>query len=242
MTELEIVLPCYNEGKSIEPIVARARDAAIEFGYDNQRFQLVLVENGSVDNSFEVMTQLKSHPVLGTWFRIVKVDKNQGYGFGLFSGLQSCQAPVIGWSHADQQTDIRDAFRAMNQLKSSPDQVLVKGRRLGRDKKEVFVSRVFALLAKMILGLKFDEINAQPKVFPKQLMLSLANPPKNFCFDLYVLYQASRLGWGIREIEVRFPPRVHGVSNWASTFLGRYKTILNMVRYMFRLRLSSGKI
>ncbi|MCB0413924.1 MAG: hypothetical protein KDD50_06300, partial [Bdellovibrionales bacterium] len=59
------------------------------------------------------------------------------------------------------------------------------------------------------------------------------NPPKDFAFDLYVLLRGLNKGYTIKEIEVLFPPRVHGESNWSSTFSSKFKTIKKMVAYMF---------
>lgn len=242
MVEFQLVLPCYNEGKSLPFLVERAATAAKEAGYDSTQFQLVLVENGSLDNSKEVLTELEKSP-WAPWFTKVVVTKNQGYGYGVLQGLKSTTAPVIGWSHADQQCDPKDAFIALNKLKENPkEKVLVKGVRSGRNWKDRWVTHVFETLAWFILGVKIKELNAQPKVFSRELLKSMGEAPVNFAFDLYVLYCALKAGYQIKTIPVLFPPRVHGVSNWASTFLGRYKTILGMVKYMFQLSRTQGRV
>jgi glycosyltransferase involved in cell wall biosynthesis len=243
MLEFELVLPCYNESKSLEALVRRGAAAAQNAGFTSDRFQLVLVENGSKDASSEVMDQLKTTE-LGAWFRKVPVQVNRGYGFGLWTGLQSTTAPIVSWSHADQQCDPADAFRGLAILRETGnvEGTLVKGTRSGRDWKDVFVSKVFAAFARVILGASFHEINAQPKVFHRSLLSKLGNPPNTFAFDLYVLYHAFKQGMKIVTIPVVFPPRVHGLSNWASTFTGRYRTILGMIRYMWDLSKMEGRV
>ncbi len=244
MLEFELILPCYNESKSIENILRRTIYAAKEFNCDPSRFQLVLVENGSQDNSYQVMEQFKQSE-FSSWFRIVRVEKNQGYGFGIYTGLKSTTSLYTGWSHADQQCDPKDAFVALRKLKelqSTQPNTLVKGIRHGRSSKEKMVSRVFELFAYTIIGLRTYEINAQPKVFPRSLLDKCINPPTSFAFDLYVLYQAKKNGYTIETIPVEFPPRVHGFSNWAHNFFSRYKTILGMIRYMKELVKTEGRI
>ncbi len=241
MLEFELVLPCYNEEKSLETILKRAVEAAKESGYTPETFQLALVENGSKDNSSAVMDQLKASP-LGVWFRKVPVNPNLGYGWGVWTGLQSTTAKYVSWSHADQQCDPKDAFRALDIIKKSGnDKLLVKGRRTGRDWKDKFVSRTFETLAWFILGIYVYDTNAQPKVFSRNLLSHLKNPPLNFAFDLYVLFNAKKAGYQFETISVLFPPRIHGMSNWASNFAGRYKTFLNMIAYMFRLSRDEGR-
>ena len=242
MLEFQLVLPCYNESKSLQFLVERAATAAKEAGYDSSRFQLVLVENGSRDNSKEVLAELEKGP-WASWFTKVLVSQNMGYGYGVLQGLKATQAPVIGWSHADQQCDPKDAFVALKKLReSSESKILVKGIRSGRNWKDKWVTHIFETLAFVILGVKTKELNAQPKVFPRELLTTLGEAPKNFAFDLYVLYSALKSGFTILTIPVLFPPRVHGVSNWASTFLGRYKTILGMIQYMCELSRTQGRV
>lgn len=233
----ELVLPCYNESKSIEVILNRAIAAAKEYQLSPETFQLVLVENGSTDNSRDIMKQYESHPDYRQWFRVVPIDMNQGYGFGIWKGLQTTDAPFVAWSHADQQCDPRDTFKALQLLQSeSTDKTLIKGVRHGRSLKERFVSRVFEIVARFLLRFSIYEINAQPKVFPRELLNHCTNPPRDFSFDLYVLYVAHRNGYQFKTIDVSFPPRIHGFSNWAFSLKNRYKTIINMIRYMYRLR------
>lgn len=242
MLEFELVLPAYNEGKTLPTLIGRAVEAAKTSGYSPERFQLVVVQNGSRDNSSEVLNDLKTG-ALGPWFRVVTVEQNQGYGYGLWQGLSSTSAPFVAWSHADMQCDPKDAFTALNLLRSEGGKsAIIKGVRFGRNWKDRFVSRVFEIFAFVLLGLKVYEINAQPKVFPRELLSSLKKPPLTFAFDLYVLYHAAKLGYKTKTVEVLFPPRVHGVSKWASTFLGRYKTILGMIRYMRVLAKDEGRL
>lgn len=238
MKKFELVLPCYNESKSIKTIIERAIAAAKEYGYNERDFSLVLVENGSKDDSLRIMNDLKTDKSLSAWFRVVEVKINQGYGFGLWSGLKTTGAEFVGWSHADQQCDPKDAFRALKLIgkKNSEEKVLVKGRRFGRSLKDIFVSRVLDLIATFILWKPFFEINAQPKVFDRGLLASIQSPPNDFAFDLYVLFQARKAGYKIQTIDVLFPPRIHGLSNWAFSLKSRSKTILNMIKYVWYLR------
>jgi glycosyltransferase involved in cell wall biosynthesis len=235
--EFELVLPCYNEARSLEALVRRARDTALAYGLNQGQFRLVMVNNGSRDDSADVLSALENSE-FRPWIRVVNVTENQGYGHGIFQGLLATEAPVIGWSHADQQCDPSDAFRAHQMLvsKDASPNVLVKGVRRGRSLKERLVSRVFEVLAGLILGAWVYDMNAQPKVFRREMLLKLTHPPKTFAFDLYVLNEARRNSIEIRTLPVDFLPRVHGVSHWAGTLLSRRRTILGMIRYMFEER------
>lgn len=244
MIKFELVLPCYNESKSLPYLIERAQKAALDNGFQQGEFQLVMVENGSKDNSNEVFSELQKSK-WSSWFRVVTVEVNQGYGYGLWQGLKSTTAPVVGWSHADQQCDPGDAFKAYHLLKkneSTAENVFIKGVRHGRNWKDILVSRVFEFLAWLILGVKIFEMNAQPKVFHRKLLEQMKNPPKTFAFDLYAIYHAQKNNFKFDTVTVEFPPRIHGMSNWSSHFFSRYKTILGIIRYMISLCKSEGRV
>lgn len=233
----ELVLPCYNEEKSLRVIAERAVRAASDAGFSPGEFKLVLVENGSRDGSRDVLDGLCAEPEIGPWIRVVHIDQNEGYGHGVWTGLQSCTAEWLAWSHSDQQCDPCDAFRGWKIVSVRPDEkLLVKGRRRGRAFREIFVSRVFEILARVLLRQALHEVNAQPKVFSRALLAELLSPPKDFAFDLYVLFSALERGWRIETIDVDFPPRAHGFSSWANGLASRRRTIMAMIRYMIELR------
>lgn len=69
-----------------------------------------------------------------TFARTVKVEINQGYGFGILSGLKETNSEYIGWTHADMQTDPYDTIRALEiiERKGNPENIYLKGKRKGR--------------------------------------------------------------------------------------------------------------
>jgi glycosyltransferase involved in cell wall biosynthesis len=235
----KLVLPCYNESRSLPALFQRAVGSARRRGLGADRFQLFLVENGSRDDSLAVMEALGAGPD-GAFLRVVPVPVNRGYGHGLMCGLRAAGDGVLGFSHADEQCDPEDAFRAHDLLVSVDDpRLLVKGRRVGRAVRDAVVSRGFELAAALVLGRRLHEINAQPKVFPGELLALLSDPPDDFAFDLYLLLKAREAGYRIRDIEVRFPPRAHGQSNWSSTLRSRSRTMGHLLGYMAAYRTRS---
>lgn len=231
--EFELVLPCFNESASLSLVISRTLRVARQNGYGPERFALVVVDNGSTDATPATLAALK----VGEWgdgFRVLRLPKNQGYGGGLKAGLESTRAPVIGYSHADLQCDPADVFRALSLQKTRGG--LVKGKRHGRKLSERWVSRSFDLCARAILGVKVWEINAQPKIFPRELLKRLKYPPVGITFDLYVIFRAQQMGLPIRSIAVRFPPRVHGRSHWAHSLSSRWRTYFATFRNLWHLR------
>ena len=226
-----IVLPCYNEAAGITQILSRF--AEVGAGYE---FELILVDNGSSDNTQQVLAEeLPGYP----FARCVTITENRGYGDGLYRGLLSARGTYLAWSHADLQTDPRDVFTGLDVLRKAddPERVIVKGHRQGRALSERFISRGMELVALVLLRRWIPEINAQPKVFHRSLLSCLDHPPPDFNFDVYALDRARSQAWRIERIDVQFPPRQFGESHWAANWRSKVRTILRSVWFMLRLGL-----
>ncbi len=240
--EFELVVPAWNEAASLPALVERVVEAARSAGFKPGGFRLVLVDNGSTDDTVATIARLCAPP-LGSWLLPVRVDVNRGYGNGLWVGLRRTTAEVVGWTHADLQCDPGDAFRAFAALRAAgTQQALIKGRRVGRAWRDVAVSRTFESVAAVVLGLRAGEVNAQPKVFARSLLAKFRTPPTGFAFDAYALYVAERAGLRIESIDVRFPPRPHGVSKWAATLPGRARTMAAVVRELRLVARTEGRL
>src|SRR3989344_2901291 len=120
---LSVVLPCYNEEKNIFTLLERYSRISRKIP-----MELVLVDNGSTDETEAV---LKKYLPKYRFARSVKVKKNVGYGFGIFTGLKAARGEFLAYSHADMQCDPEDVLRGWSLL-SRKKSVFVKGSRKGR--------------------------------------------------------------------------------------------------------------
>jgi glycosyltransferase involved in cell wall biosynthesis len=231
--QLSIVLPCYNESKGLEALVQRFDQVG-----RGVSFELILVDNGSTDNTAQVLPYLLARYPFA---RSLRIEVNQGYGHGILTGLRAADGDVLAWSHADLQTDPADIFRAWRVYRSSdrPQRMLVKGCRNGRSLQERVISFGMQAIASVLLRARLHEINAQPKLFHRELLTALQNPPTDLNLDVYVLYAARRCGWRIVEIPVAFPPRQHGQSSWATSWHAKLRTISRSARYLVTLSLQT---
>lgn len=120
-----LVIPCFNEAKNIPLILERCGALVARGG-----IEVVLVDNGSVDNTSEIMTKLLP---LYPGCRMISVPENQGYGHGILQGLYAAKGNILGWTHADMQTDPCDVVAGLNYFnENSGENIFVKGRRYGR--------------------------------------------------------------------------------------------------------------
>ena len=230
---LSIVLPCYNEADNLPLLLGGYR----QVWEADLPAELILVNNGSTDETFQVLKRELHRPELA-FARAIHVTHNRGYGQGIFTGLQAARGEFLAFSHADMQCSPADVFKAYHQLTAEPDptRALIKGKRGPRDFSAALVTNTMSLLASTVLLMNLTDINAQPKVFHRTHLERLSRPPDGFQFDLYVLYTARRAGLKILTLPVVFGQRAHGQSKWAFSFLSRYRTIWATITYIFKLR------
>ena len=230
---LSIVLPCYNEAENIPTIFARFCELL-----DGRRdIEVLLVNNGSSDQSAEVLAREASKPE-HDFIRVVNVNLNRGYGFGILAGLEEATGDFLGWTHADMQTDPTDVLKGFEVLlaQKHPAGCLLKGKRMARPLFDAFFTGGMSLISSVALGCKLNDVNAQPKLFSRAYYEGLQNPPHDFSLDLFVLYDAQRRGMTILEQPVYFAKREHGESKGGGTFRGKVKLIRRTFAYILELR------
>lgn len=144
--KLSIVVPCYNEEQNIPLILNR-------FGEIIKRedIEVILVDNGSTDDSALVLAELLPKYAFA---RTVRVEVNQGYGYGILQGLRQCRGEYIGWTHADMQTDPADILKALEIIEREQGLVFVKGNRKGRPLFDVFFTAGMSLFETFYLHTK----------------------------------------------------------------------------------------
>ncbi len=224
---LSLIIPCYNEAKNLPLLIAR-----LSATFDREDVEVVLVDNGSTDASREVLAELlKDQKVI----RSVRVENNQGYGFGILIGLQVARGKILGWTHADMQTDPADALKALALFDANP-RSFVKGKRHGRPVTDVIFTMGMSLFETMLLRRKLWDINAQPTLFPRDFFERWQQPPHDFSLDLYTYYQAIRDGLQVRRLPVHFGERAHGTSHWNVDWRAKMRFIKRTVDFSLRLR------
>lgn len=228
--KLSIVVPCYNEAKNI-PLVLEKLGTVIR----RDDVEAILVNNGSTDNSAEVLKEiLPKYP----FARTTLVEVNQGYGFGILSGLKECKGEYIGWTHADMQTDPYDVIKALEIIeeKDSPNNIYVKGNRKGRSLFDTFFTVGMSIFETIFMGKSLWDINAQPNIFHRSFYESWNEPPHDFSLDLYAYYMAIKQKQNIVRFPVVFPPRVHGESSWNTGLGAKWKFIKRTIDYSLKLK------
>jgi glycosyltransferase involved in cell wall biosynthesis len=225
---LSLVIPCYNEAPNLPILLPRC--AALAQACDAE---VVLVDNGSTDDTPAVLERLLPQH---RGCRSVRVDRNQGYGFGILAGLAAAKGDVLGWTHADMQTDPLDAATGFAQFRQHGERLFVKGRRYGRPLGDRFFTVGMSVFESLLLRQALWDINAQPTLFSRRFFETWRDAPHDFSLDLYAYCEAKAAGLRVERFPVRFGERAHGVSHWNVDWPAKWKFIKRTVSFSLQLR------
>ena len=228
--KVSIVIPCYNEKENLPLILERFQSVII-----NEEIEVIMVDNGSTDGSDIILQELL---LQYSFARSVKVEVNQGYGYGILQGLEACTGEFIGWTHADMQTDPKDIVKAYKILQKNnfKKNLYVKGKRKGRSIFDLFFTVGMSFFETILLGERLWDINAQPNIFHREFYKSWKKAPYDFSLDLYAFYMARKKKLNIIRFIVLFPKRQFGQSKWNTGIKAKWKFIKRTLDFSFRLK------
>lgn len=199
---ISVVIPAYNEGR----IISKTIDEVYKFLADNyERYQLVVVNDGSTDNTLE---QICKHPIATA----VSYDKNKGKGYALRKGVERAWGDMIVLYDADMAYPL-DHIKSAEKLLRHFD--IVAGtrktanredysplRRLASDRFARYVDRTLHLnVSDTQCGFKALRSTAAKKLFP---LIQL----DGFAADVELFVLAQKYGYCVAELPVKAGPEV----------------------------------
>lgn len=129
--DLSIVVPVYNEQENILLLIEEIHEALGRLG---KSYEIVLVDDGSRDDSFRILKgAARTDPAL----TLVRFRRNFGQTPAMQAGLDAARGDVVITMDADLQNDPHDIVRMLEKLDEGYD--LVAGWR--KDRKDAFINR-----------------------------------------------------------------------------------------------------
>ena len=230
---LLLLIPAYNEEERIGPVL---RNYAQFFSkvYEGQ-FQIVVVLNGCVDNTRDVVQAVaREHPCV----RLIEFKAPIGKGGALIEGLKLApQADLVGYVDADGATS-PEAFFELVRRADQADCVIasrwVPGAVIHQTQtnKRQFASRMFHLIVQGLFWMNIKDTQCGAKVMRRQVVETVHPSLRiaDMAFDINLLYCIKRAGFTIMEI-----PTVWTDQMGSKVVLG--KTSLTMLLSVIRVRL-----
>ena len=197
--KLSIVVPCYNESKDI------AKNSEIIKNYletIKQDYELILVNDGSKDNTKEVIEAIPG-------VKALSYEPNRGKGGAVKYGIENATGDYVLFMDADLSTDLEaiDKF-----IKLAPNYDMVIGSRHAKDsvikKKQpalrVFIGWCCRKLVNMKFHFKYKDTQCGFKAMRTDIAKKIVEKQvvNNFAFDVEYLYIAKLNNLSIYEMGV----------------------------------------
>ena len=226
---LSLVIPVYNEADSLRPLVEEI-DAALAAA--GQRFEIVFVDDGSTDGSFQVMQTLAAgRPDV----RVVRLRRNFGKAAALSHGFEVCRGDVVVTLDGDRQDDPAEIPRLVARLDEGYD--LVSGWKQSRQDplNKTLPSRIFNWTVRRTSGLPLHDFNCGLKAYRREVVDTIHVYGEQ---HRYIPVVAAQAGFGVTEEPVHHRKRTAGVSKYGwQRYLRGYldlTTVLFLGRYQHR--------
>lgn len=166
-----VVIPCYNEEDRLSGKAFQA------FLQKNHGYHLCFVNDGSTDNTLEVLEQLRSG--FEDSISIVNCEKNGGKAEAVRQGtlhlLHDRQLEYIGYLDADLSTDLSDFDALVKTLDTSEFKILSGSRihRMGanitKQSARKIISKTINMIIQAVLGMGFKDTQCGAKVMDRDL-------------------------------------------------------------------------
>jgi glycosyltransferase involved in cell wall biosynthesis len=226
---LSVVIPVRNESPNIPELY---RELTATLTTAGRSYELIFVDDGSTDDTFEVLARLQA---VDPRLRVIRFRRNFGQTAAFSAGFAKARGQLIVTSDGDLQNDPADIPAMVAMLERGHD--IVCGWR--RRRKDTFLTRrlpsiVANRLISRATGVRLHDYGCSLKVFRAEVVKPLKLYGEMHRFIPAI---ASEMGVKIAEIEVNHRPRRHGQSNYG---LGRtVRVILDLVTVKFFLSYST---
>lgn len=167
--DISIVVPLFNEEESLPELVAWIKRVMDEHNFS---YEVVMVDDGSKDNSWEVIEKLQSENNL---IKGIKFRRNYGKSAALYCGFEAVQGNVVITMDADLQ-DSPDEIPELYRMIIEDRYDLVSGwkkKRLDPVFTKNIPSKFYNWTVRRMTGIKLHDMNCGLKAYRKNVVKSV---------------------------------------------------------------------
>src|SRR3954471_2583085 len=220
--DVSILVPAKDEAENLPLFMEQARAA---FAATGHRYEVIVIDDGSVDDSWSVLQRLAAdYPVL----HVVRHGARRGIADALRTGYLHSRGNVLVFYPADLQYKPEDIPRLVAPILAGESD-MVAGYKEGKYEK-AFVSGIYNRLSRSLFKVSVRDLNSV-KAYRREVMDALPDRPD---WHRYMVVMAAANGFSLSEVPVPLYPRNAGASKFG---IGRIPVgVLDMLAVWFELR------
>jgi glycosyltransferase involved in cell wall biosynthesis len=225
LPSLSVFFPAYNDALSLPSLIEKTFKVLSE---TVEVFEVVVVNDGSFDNTGEVLRQLQSR--FGMRLRVIEHLENRGYGRALRTGFESAQYDWVFYTDGDGQYDVQELSLLIRKVRD--DVGLANGFKLKRHDPwhRVCIGWLYNRFARVLFGIRIRDIDCDFRLVRRDIVqqLNLRSNSGAVCVELVRGIELA--GCEIVEVGVHHYPRLHGRSQFF-----RVRSLLTTFRQLLDL-------
>ncbi len=198
--KISIIIPCYNECKTINTILDKVKNLN---KFDKE---IIVVDDFSTDGSKEILQKIENSDQL----RILFNEKNFGKGYCIKKGIEKSSGDIIIIQDADLEYDPSDIPKLINPIKNGDADVVYGSRFIGSDEKRVLFywhslgNKFLTTLSNMFSNLNLTDMEVGYKIFKSDVLKNIELKENRFGFEPEITAKIAKRKIKIYEVGISY--------------------------------------